>query len=208
MKNVFILALSLFVSAANADVINGFSVEYDPSQWTRNVDGNGSAEFTGTGDSTILTITGADSREIALADDRSGFELEDNNAGPMVLSDGVFTEVLFFESHSAGTIDFDWYYFTQTSPESHIFGWLLDTVFTPLSDISGTDSQYGSEEFLVDANQSFGFGLWSVEPNGHGNGIAEISNFSFTAAEVPEPSTIAFFALLCAFITFNRKKRV
>ena len=40
MKNIFILVLALFVSTANADVINAFTAEYDASQWEKTVNWN------------------------------------------------------------------------------------------------------------------------------------------------------------------------
>lgn len=225
MKNVFILVFSLFISTANADVINGFSVEYDPTKWERTIDVNdadnsdpinSSAEFSGTGVDTILTITGSDSVAAPQFDSpRSGFSEVNDDQAPIDATDyladnTIFTQIMAPELLGAGTVEFDWFYFTGNDPQNDLFGWLLDGIFTPLSDATGSDKQLGSESLVLEKEQTFGFGMWSTGDDWFGNAIAEVSNFTFTpsgdATDVPEPSTIAFFALLCAFITFNRKR--
>lgn len=191
MKNVFILALGLFVSSAQADVINGFTAEYDASKWQIIEDG-GSAEFTDVNpvDGVLDTLT-----QISA------------NDGVLFSNDESFTDTIFLDgAHTDGYVSFDWLYNTADEPEWDIFGWLLNDVFTPLSDISpsASDIQSGSEMFVVNSGDIFGFRTYSPDSAG-GSSVTEISNFSFT--EVPEPSSIAFFALLCAYISFNRKQK-
>ncbi|MGJ8693543.1 MAG: PEP-CTERM sorting domain-containing protein [Thalassotalea sp.] len=183
MKNVVILFLGLFVSTAQADVINAFDMEYDTSNWVIAGDANFSdIDPVDTIDDTLTQISN---------DDISGSEFNTDTT---------------IAAHSNGIVSFDWLYTTIDGPEFDYFGWLLEGQFTLLTDISvnAEELQQGSASFMVNVGDIFGFRTVSTD-SGFGSSETIVSNFSFT--EVPEPSSIAFFALACALISFSRKNK-
>lgn len=182
MKNIFILVLALFVSTANADVINAFTAEYDASNWQLTQD-HGSAVF---------------------SDDKTELTLVSSNDGQTA---DAITDAIFGNAHADGIISFDWLYTSDDFPFFDYFGWLLNDDFSLLSDRGDNAErrQEGSAEFAVEQGDIFGFRMISVDSM-EGSATAQISNFQFTASEVPEPSSMALFALVCIFIGLNRRK--
>ena len=188
MKNIFILVLALFVSTANADVINAFTAEYDASQWEKTVNWN----------------LAPSEEPVSFNDDNTELALVSSND---LTTDNAITDAIFGNAHADGIISFDWLYNTIDNPMSDYFGWLLNGQFTYLSDISddAETRQLGSEAFAVKQGDIFGFRTVSTNSQ-FGSATTEISNFQFTASEVPEPSLMALFALVCIFIGLNRRK--
>ena len=182
MKNVFILVLGLFVSNAQADVINAFTAEYDVTKWALTTPGNSSATFSQ--DQTTLT------------------QKSNDNGSGLAVTDTIIST----GAHTNGIVSFDWSYSTGDAPMWDYFGWLLNDDFTLLSDISinALEAQNGSAFFQVNTGDIFGFRTVSADSI-FGASTTEISNFTFT--EVPEPSVIAFFALACGFIYSSRKNK-
>lgn len=182
MKNIFILVLALFVSTANADVINAFTAEYKASDWTI-IENGGEVTFKN-GDTVLEQVSSNDG-----------------------VTDNAFTDTVFDSAHTDGTISFDWLYSSIDAPKYDYFGWLLNDQFTLLSDISDDAeiNQQGSEAFTVKQGDIFGFRTVSIDSM-FGSATTVISNFKFTTSEVPEPSSMAFFALVCIFIGLNRRK--
>lgn len=110
-----------------------------------------------------------------------------------------------------GQVSFDFNYTTmdRDGPSFDPFGFLLNNVFTQLSDSSGPRSQSGSTSFLVMSGDIFGFAIQTVD-NAFGPASVTISSFHAPASEpadVPEPASTLGLLALGAFGAGSALKR-
>ena len=109
-------------------------------------------------------------------------------------------------------MSFDWGYETTDfdGPSFEQFGFLLNGLFTQLSDDNGGISQSGSEAFAVSFPDVFGFRLDCTDCIS-GPAFVTISNFSAPlgdVAVVPEPSTLLLLGSgLLAWPVLARRKK-
>lgn len=189
MKNLFVcLYLSLFVSVANATIINDFTDGYAVANWTQSLNG-GSINLTGAPSSIILTSS------------------DDNSGNP---NDTDFTIAVL----GSGLVSFDWSYTTSDFDSSYDpFGWLLNGIFTQVTNNAGPTTQAGSVSFLVALGDTFGFRAHTTDSI-LGSSVTEISNFSaptdVTAPNpigVPEPESMALLGIGLAGFGLSRKRK-
>jgi PEP-CTERM motif len=93
---------------------------------------------------------------------------------------------------ASGIVSFHWDYqtFDLSGPIFEAFGFLLNGVFTQLSDDGGLNVQSGNEAFAVSLGNVFGFRLDCTDCL-FGPANITISNFSApVGAAVPEPGTL------------------
>jgi hypothetical protein len=111
---------------------------------------------------------------------------------------------------ASGFVSFDWGYETTDvdGPALEHFGFLLNGIFTQLSDNGGGISQSGSEAFAVSLSDVFGFRLDCTDC-GAGPAFVTMSSFSAPlAAAVPEPSTLLLLGSgLLAWLVLGRRQK-
>jgi len=179
------VALALLISTtANAGVINNFTGAYDVSNWSISVDG-GSVDTSGAPYS-ILTVSS----------DTGSKDPSSTDVTITALGDGL--------------VSFDWYFSTEDEdgPEFDPFGWLLNDIFTQLTDNDGETIQYGSTSFAVTTGDTFGFSAFATDSD-LGASTTTISNFSAPAsiASVPEPGSLALIAMGLFGLSISRKRK-
>lgn len=116
----------------------------------------------------------------------------DDLSGPTTNTDFTITAT------TAGSVSFDWSFLTtdDEGPTWDPFGYVRNGIFVKLSDDNGSDTQSDSASFSVNVGDVFGFRAQSLDSS-FGSSFTTISNFNFTARgpSVPEPGTLALFAL-------------
>jgi hypothetical protein len=109
------------------------------------------------------------------------------------------------DAAAAGTVSFDWSFTTQDIPGFQSGGYLVNNVYTELSDGSGLSDTVtaitGNVTFTVTQGEQFGFEMDTLD-NQFFSGLMTISDFSAPTASstgaVPEPSMPALILLLAA----------
>ncbi|QZZ22774.1 PTPA-CTERM sorting domain-containing protein [Leptothermofonsia sichuanensis E412] len=139
----------------------GFTTPYAPANFTlTNTNADGSVDTSGVPNS--ITITGGD-----------------NGSFTFGLTDYVTTAT------TAGLVSFNWNYGTRdSSPFWDPFGYIVNGVFTQLTNSAGPTIQNGSVSFNVALGDSFGFRIRTVD-NLAGRASATISNFNVQAIPTP-----------------------
>jgi hypothetical protein len=104
-----------------------------------------------------------------------------------------------------GLVTFDWSYKTndQDGPEFDPFGWLLNGVFTKLTNDNGKIAQSGTFQVKVRAGDIFGFRANSSDSM-FGSATTTVSNFS-APSQVPVPA--AFWLMGAPLFGLLGKKR-
>lgn len=137
----------------------GFVAPYAPANFTlTNNNADGSVNTAGAPAS--ITLTGGDN------------------------GNGAGTTRYLTTAAAAGAVSFDWLYTSTDSRGFDDFGYLLNGTFTQLADTSG---QTGFATFGVNAGDSFGFQVYTVD-NILGRGSATITNFN--GPVVPTPALL------------------
>ena len=140
MKTLTISALTLSIFTfcaipAFADFID----PYDVSNWTSSTEYGGSIHLSGA--PTSITLISGDGQVVASSQD--------------------FT----IEAVDNGLVSFNWAFSTSDWGASwDPFGYLLNGIFTQLTDDHGLDTQRGTASFAVLAEDVFGFRAYSVDP--------------------------------------------
>ena len=174
---------TLGLAASPAQAVTNFAGDYAPGNWTQSIGGDGSINTGGA--PTIITLTGAD--------DSGGDQNTDFTIAPP----------------TAGTVSFNWSYVTNdiSSPYWDPFGYLLNGVFTPLTDSSGALTQSGFASFSVLATDlTFGFRQNSVDSSG-GFASTTISNFNGPIATASVPGPLPILGVGAAFVYSRRLRR-
>jgi hypothetical protein len=117
----------------------------------------------------------------------------------------------FISAAASGTVSFDWSFTTQDIPGFQIGGYLVNNVYTELSDGSGISDSIpaitGQVSFNVTQGEQFGFEMDTVD-NQFFPGLLTISDFSAPTASstgaVPEPSMPALILLLAGAIALGK----
>ena len=165
------LALGI-TTTANAQ----FSGYYDHANWTLVTGGDGNSGIVTANATTLVMNTG--------------------DSGSEAFSFADYT--IFVES--TGVIAFDWDYVCDDAPGFDRGGYILNGVYTILSDTGG---ESGSEAIGVTAGDQFGF-FTESDDNIFGEGFLTITEFN---AAVPEPGTfIALGVGLAALVARRRRK--
>ncbi len=177
-----VATLFTFDNAANAA---GFQGDYDPSNWTETIFGEAPTDpFSDTsGAPDSISLTGGADAVVEF--------------GPASGIDFTITALTTDE------VSFDWSMDGVGEDGLQSFGYLLDGVFTLLTN-SGPES--GSTTFSVMAGQVFGFRQESFD----GFGLAattDISNFRVGTPPVPEPSTIVGLLALATGASIFRSRK-
>ncbi len=118
---------------------------------------------------------------------------------------GERNQDFFYTSEGWGTVSFDWSYKTADNRGSayDAFGWLLNGVFTKLTNDTAGNIQSGSYVFNVKIGDIFGFRINSLDSQ-KGSGSGTVSNFSGPNA-VPAPG--ALWLMAAPVLALLRKKR-
>jgi hypothetical protein len=161
MSRLLVLLAVLFCSASVHAATIDFTGPYAPPNWTRLVSGDGSITMT----STAATLT-----------------------SPTNLGNGGVVD-LTITTVDSGRVTFDWYYTTVDDPFFERFGYLLNGLFTQLTNNGGSGAQNGTAMVLISNGDVFGFREWALDNLG-GSSSTRISNFS-----VPEPSSLFIAAI-------------
>ena len=167
MRKALVCAVALVATtvAANAAPI-GFSGYYAPANWTTTLSGNNNGSVNTAGAPNSITLNGSNG-----AAGGGGANVDYTITAPV-----------------SGLVSFDWLFDGEpvggiTGPAFDPFGYLINGVFTQLTNNGGTEVQSGSASFFVNAGDTFGFRQNSTD-NAFGPGITVVSNFN---APTPEP---------------------
>jgi hypothetical protein len=187
---VILLSIVVFVPPVLADFIGPYAV----SNWTTTLTG------TPPGGGSTINMTGAPVSIQILGGDGG---CADPDADPCTIS---FT----IAAVASGIVSFDWDYesFDLSFAAFEQFGFLLNGVFTQLSDDGGPDEQSGSESFTVSLGDVFGFRHDCTDCQ-FGPANTTISNFSAPVdAAIPEPPTLVLLGagLLGVSVLARRQK--
>jgi hypothetical protein len=150
------------VIGANPAQAAGFSGSYAPSNWTfTNSNADGFVDTSNAPES--ITLTGGDNRS------------------------GRFGQTAYTTAAVNSLVSFNWNYSTVDGPFWDPFGFLLNGIFTQLTNPNGSNSQSGTYSTLVKAGDIFGFAV-NTRDNIVGPASVTISNFE--ATQVPEPASV------------------
>ena len=166
---VILSCIVVFVPPVLADFIGPYAV----SNWTTTLIG------TPPGGGSTIDTSGAP----------ASIQILGGNSGCIVFQCTVSFTIAAVAS---GDVSFHWDYqtFDPAGPAFEVFGFLLNGVFTQLSDNDGLDIQSGNESFPVSLGDVFGFRL-DCQDCIEGPANITLSSFSApVAAAVPEPSTL------------------
>ena len=181
LKNVTLTAAFVGLGAVSQLAQADFVGYYAVANWTVIEEGNSSIDLDN--EPTSVTLTSND------------VEVDNLNAD--------FT----IAAQAAGMVSFSWAFDTSDAGGAAFdpFGYLLNGVFSQLSDDSGSDIQSGSVSFSVVANDVFGFRANSRD-GVEGPAVTTVSNFDAPGNGVPEPGTLALFGLALAGLATIRRK--
>ena len=188
MKKYLILILFLCCGTASAD----FSGGYDVSNWSQLLNGG------------VIHLSGAPDQISLISSD---FEVDTDVVD-------FYPTNFTIAALADGQVSFEWDYITGGIASDNSFGWLLDGVFTQLTDSAGDPEQTGITMFNVFAGQIFGF---STQSTFFTTAETTISVFSAPLAVLepptPPPSTVPvpaaawlFGSALLGFFGFSRRK--
>lgn len=198
MKTLFALTILLFMSAANAEIIDHADGYYDFSNWNQTL--NGGEIYEEYSPSLVMLISN-NSRDATWG-----------SSNPP-LNEGPYHTDFTIVALQNGVVKFDWLYSTSDidGPSLDPFGYLLNGVFNQLSinviaeyEYQPFEPQSGTASFAVRAGDIFGFRAISIDAI-EGSSETKISSFSVTT--VPVPATIPLFALGMICLAFFRKSR-
>ena len=143
-------------------IVMGFQAEYDPTNWT--LDRNGGGGFIRTTEPISIFLDGS-------------------NTGTGNSIDTDFT----ITAPNSGTVSFNWDYNTDDgSPRFDPFIRLLNGSETQLTNDGGPDRQSGTDSFLVNTGDSFGFRINTTDDL-FGEASTLISNFEAPATSSTQP---------------------
>jgi hypothetical protein len=154
-----LFGVTLGLASSPVHALTLFSGIYAPANWTQTIEGDGSVNTSGAPASIVLQG----------ADDDAGFQNTD------------FT----ITAPASGNVSFNWDYTTTDAdgPWFDHFGYLLNGIFTQVTDDGGLDSQSGSTIFSVVMGDVFGF-RQSSDDSIEGPAFTTVSSFN---APVPGP---------------------
>lgn len=166
MKEKYLFILILLLSgSAGASVINDFTGDYSVGNWTASLNGGG------------VDLLSAPSSITMISNDNGGEAHAENTDFSIVAS-------------KSSEVSFNWSYSTlDLRAEFDPFGWLLDGVFTKLTDDALSVNQFGSVTFSVLAGQEFGFRAHTTD-SCCGSASTVISSFEVDSVNVPEPGSV------------------
>ena len=91
------------------------------------------------------------------------------------------TTDMLINAAASGTVQFDYLYNSLDLPGLDAAGYLLNGTY---NQFANTDGQSGTQSFLVNAGDSFGFEVWTADNTGE-PGFVTVSNFSAPGDAVP-----------------------
>lgn len=173
---------TLGLGANPAQALTQFAGDYAPANWTQSIQGDG---FINTGGAPAsISLSGAEN--VSFTDQNTDFTI----AAP-----------------TAGTVSFDWAFFTDDYPGADPFGYLLNGAFTQLTINDASLTQSGSVSFSVLAGDVFGFRHKSLSSN-FGRASTTISNFNGPLAASGPASVPGPLPLLGAGAAFGWSRQL